>query len=52
MDASPVVSSKAVLGDIGSFEDEIEDFTDEERFMRGEGTTDPTFLNFCAYLSF
>ncbi|XP_052151328.1 uncharacterized protein LOC127769737 [Oryza glaberrima] len=34
MEASPVVSSKAVLGDIGSFEDEIEDFTDEERFMR------------------
>uniref|UniRef100_J3M1K7 Uncharacterized protein n=1 Tax=Oryza brachyantha TaxID=4533 RepID=J3M1K7_ORYBR len=34
MEASPVVSSKIDLGAIGSFEDEIEDFTDEERPTR------------------
>ncbi|KAF0892506.1 hypothetical protein E2562_016812 [Oryza meyeriana var. granulata] len=34
MEASPVVSSKAAFGAIGSLEDEIEDFTDEERSMR------------------
>uniref|UniRef100_A0A0D9W9S1 Uncharacterized protein n=1 Tax=Leersia perrieri TaxID=77586 RepID=A0A0D9W9S1_9ORYZ len=30
-DESPVVTSKATLGDVGSWEDEIENFTDEER---------------------
>ncbi|KAL5214829.1 hypothetical protein ABZP36_003981 [Zizania latifolia] len=34
MEASPVVSSKAGLGAVGSLEDEVENYSDEERSLR------------------
>ncbi|TVU16104.1 hypothetical protein EJB05_39654, partial [Eragrostis curvula] len=48
-EASPVVNGKGALDGIGSFEDEIEDFTDDEQPTRGECCT-LVFCN-CAFTS-